>query len=74
MTAETSYLPTKKVLQRYGVSAMTLWRWEHDAALPFPAPLKINKRKFYELPRIEAWERARAAAATDPKPLAAEAA
>ncbi|APT31376.1 hypothetical protein MCBMB27_02085 [Methylobacterium phyllosphaerae] len=74
MTAETSYLPTKKVLQRYGVSAMTLWRWEHDAALPFPAPLKINKRKFYELPRIEAWERARAAAATDPKPSAAEAA
>lgn len=64
MATETIYLPTKKVLQRYGVSAMTLWRWEHDTAQPFPAPLIINRRKFYELPAIETWERARAAAAT----------
>lgn len=64
MPPETKYLPTKKVLQRYGISAMSLWRWEHDAALPFPAPLIINRRKFYELPAIEAWERARAAAAS----------
>lgn len=60
MPTETMYLPTKKVLQRYGISAMSLWRWEHDPSLPFPAPMKVNRRKFYALEEIEAWERVRA--------------
>ncbi|XYD10144.1 DNA-binding protein [Methylobacterium sp. NMS12] len=64
MDAETNYISTKKVLQRYdGISAMTLWRWERDPILPFPAPFVVNRRKFYDLHKIDAWERARAAAA-----------
>lgn len=63
MSSETNYLTAKKVRERFGgISAMTLWRWERDEVLPFPAPLVLNRRKFYELPKIEAWERARAAA------------
>lgn len=70
MEAAANYLATKKVLQRYGgISAMTLWRWERDANLPFPAPLIINRRKFYDLQKIEAWERARAASPSiQPRP------
>ena len=77
MDVTPNFLPTKNVLRRYdGISAMTLWRWERDPVLPFPAPLVINRRKFYELHKIEAWERARAAAATTlkAKPPAANAA
>lgn len=74
MDATGNYLPTKRVLERYGVSAMTLWRWEREAILPFPAPLVINRRKFYSLPKIEAWERARAAAVAGPRASTEEAA
>ena len=31
------------VCSRYGVSAMTVWRWDHDPALHFPKPYRIRK-------------------------------
>ncbi|GLS46265.1 DNA-binding protein [Methylobacterium brachythecii] len=61
MDGSPNYLATKTVLHRYGgISQMTLWRWEREATLPFPAPLIINRRKYYDLAKIEDWERARA--------------
>lgn len=55
------YLTTRKIRERYSISAMTLWRWEHDPAIHFPTPLRVNRRKLYCANAIEAWERARAA-------------
>jgi hypothetical protein len=31
-------LPDPKVTERYGITAMTLWRWDHDEKLGFPRP------------------------------------
>jgi predicted DNA-binding transcriptional regulator AlpA len=55
------YLPDPQVCQRYGVSAMTLWRWDHDPRVNFPKPIRINRRKYRDEAELEAWERKRAA-------------
>ena len=46
------------------VSAMTLWRWEHQPALAFPKPVYINGRKYYDLDELEEWVRNRPAPTT----------
>ena len=56
------YLPDPQVCRRYGVSAMTLWRWDHDPRINFPKPIRINRRKYRDEAELEAWERFRAAA------------
>jgi predicted DNA-binding transcriptional regulator AlpA len=55
------YLQTSKVRERYGTTDMTLWRWLHDETLAFPAPMRINGRRFWKLADLEAWESAKAA-------------
>jgi hypothetical protein len=57
------YLPGRAVRDRYHVSDMTLWRWLQDAELKFPKPTVINRRRYWLLKELEAWERARAAGA-----------
>lgn len=59
MQEHAIYLTGKRVAARYGVSAMTRYRWEHDAKLGFPPPLIINNRKFWSVSDLEAWERRR---------------
>jgi predicted DNA-binding transcriptional regulator AlpA len=54
------YLSRRGVRQRYGISNMTLWRWEHDPRLNFPKPIEINGRKYFAEALIEVWERDRA--------------
>jgi predicted DNA-binding transcriptional regulator AlpA len=54
-------LPATQVLARYGVTAMTLWRWLRSTSLAFPAPLRINTRRYWRLRDLLEWERARAA-------------
>jgi predicted DNA-binding transcriptional regulator AlpA len=44
--SEKRLVPDRKVCERYGVTPMTLWRWDHDAALGFPKPVIIRKRKY----------------------------
>ena len=38
MEDEKRLIPDVKVQRRYGVSAMTIWRWDHDKQLDFPRP------------------------------------
>jgi predicted DNA-binding transcriptional regulator AlpA len=54
-------LPDPKVCERYGVTPMTLWRWDHDPALEFPPPIRIKNRKYRNVGKLEAWERKRVA-------------
>ncbi|WP_112663486.1 helix-turn-helix transcriptional regulator [Microvirga flavescens] len=61
MDNNDTYLPSKKVRDRYSISEMTLWRWERDPKVAFPRPMIVNRRKLYRLTDIEAWERQRAA-------------
>jgi predicted DNA-binding transcriptional regulator AlpA len=59
------YITQKQLKARYGdVSDMTIWRWEHDRELGFPKSININRRKYYDLAELEAWERKRAASAS----------
>jgi predicted DNA-binding transcriptional regulator AlpA len=54
------YITPKKIQKRFGdISTMTLWRWEHDESLGFPKPTIINRRNYYDLAEIEAWEQSR---------------
>jgi predicted DNA-binding transcriptional regulator AlpA len=59
MPAQSQFITAKSVAARYGVSAMTRYRWERDAKLRFPRPIVINKRKFWAVPDLEAWENTR---------------
>lgn len=56
------YIPDTDVCKRYGITPMTLWRWDHDPDMGFPKPIRLGKRRKYRvLSELEAWERARAA-------------
>lgn len=61
-TAET-YLTGPQVLKRYGISEMTLYRWQKDELLAFPKPMIIRRRKFFREEELTAWERRRAVGA-----------
>ena len=54
--SQQTYLPSSAVRARYGVSDMTIWRWLHNDKLGFPAPLRINGRRYWRLIELEAWE------------------
>ncbi len=55
-------LPARDVLRRYGIVDRTLDRWLGKESLNFPQPLIINRRRYFRLAEIEAWERDRARA------------
>jgi predicted DNA-binding transcriptional regulator AlpA len=52
-------LPAKKVLERYGVSDQTIWRWLHDKKSGFPKPVRIQGRRYWRLLQLLAFEAAR---------------
>ncbi len=56
------YLSNSEVMQRFGISLMTLWRWENDPTLCFPKAMVIRRRKFFLLSEIEQWEKRQIAA------------
>jgi predicted DNA-binding transcriptional regulator AlpA len=49
-------LPATPTRKRYGVSDMTLWRWENDADLGFPKPIRINGRRYWRIADLQAFE------------------
>ncbi len=52
------FLNSKQVRHRYGnVSAMWIFRRERDPNSGFPRPIVINRRKFWRLRDLAAWER-----------------
>jgi hypothetical protein len=60
MTDETidpeQFVPDPKVRREFGVTAMTLHRWDHDAALGFPPKIKIRNRNFRSRSALEAFK------------------
>jgi predicted DNA-binding transcriptional regulator AlpA len=59
MTTEKddTFLPARKVWERYGVSDMSLFRWERDERMNFPKPIRIGRYKYWKLSDLEQWER-----------------
>jgi predicted DNA-binding transcriptional regulator AlpA len=58
-----NHLPTKKVAARYGVSTRTVERWGSNKEVGFPAPMKVNRRKYWSEKSLTEWERGCAARA-----------
>lgn len=53
------FLTSAQTRARYGnVSDMWLWRRLHDGS-GFPQPMVLNKRRYWRLSDLIAWERAR---------------
>ena len=55
------FAPDLKVCEELGVTAMTLWRWDHDpakAALGWPPPIRIGPRKFRSRKLLEEFKAA----------------
>ncbi len=38
------------------VTDMCIWRWLRDPRVQFPQPLKINRRNYWRLGDIRAWQ------------------
>lgn len=61
--AADCFLTAAQTRARYGnASDMWLWRRQHDAS-GFPQPIVINRRRFWRLSELVAWERTRQEAA-----------
>ena len=43
-----------------GVSRMTLYRWQRDARVSFPAPVSINNRNYWRWGQVRAWKQGQA--------------
>jgi len=63
MEPDEVLMPSRQVRARYNVSDMGLWRWLWNPELKFPQPIYINKRRYWPLSALQAWEIARAAKA-----------
>jgi hypothetical protein len=49
-------VPDPQVQREFGVSAMTLNRWDHDPRLNFPPKIKIRERNFRSRRLLEAFK------------------
>jgi predicted DNA-binding transcriptional regulator AlpA len=55
-------VPSRAVLSRYDICDRTLDRWLESKTLNFPQPVKIRRRKYWQLSELVAWEREQARA------------
>src|ERR1700756_5066578 len=56
-------VPDPQVQKEFGVTAMSLWRWDRDAELielGWPLPIRIRSRKFRSRIALESFKRAMA--------------
>ncbi len=53
---QTNHLTTRAVAKRYNVCRRTISRWQANRDLGFPAPLLINKRRYWREADLQAWE------------------
>jgi hypothetical protein len=55
-------IPDPLVAKRYHVHLSTIWRWDKDPTLKFPAAIEINRRKYRRRRELQSFERARVVA------------
>lgn len=63
MSDTETYLTAPQVRKRYNVTDMSLWRWQKNPDLGFPAPMVINRRRYWRECDLVEWERKQAARA-----------
>ena len=59
--ARERYITRRELRALFPVSDMTIWRWQHDPEVAFPAPVKLNNngRNYWWFPAICDWEQRR---------------
>jgi hypothetical protein len=55
-------LPERKACERYGVTPMTMWRWDRDLGLGFPKPIRIRGHKYRDEAQLDAFDEAQSKA------------
>jgi predicted DNA-binding transcriptional regulator AlpA len=58
--ADDSFLPARRVWERYGVSEMTIYRWLRKECMGFPRPTYFGRFRYWKMSELVAWERGRA--------------
>jgi predicted DNA-binding transcriptional regulator AlpA len=53
------WLRNSELAVRLGVTVMTIWRWQKDAALKFPQPALINGKPYTDIDEVNCWMRSR---------------
>ncbi|MCW0016259.1 AlpA family transcriptional regulator [Rhizobium sp. BT-226] len=61
------YLDSQEVCERYRISERTLHRWTRNKALEFPQPFRINRRFYFKLGELDAWDAKQGAPAEAPE-------
>jgi predicted DNA-binding transcriptional regulator AlpA len=55
-----TFLPGPAVRDRYKISTATLFRWQRNPSMNFPAPIRANSvHLLWRLSDLEAWEQSR---------------
>jgi predicted DNA-binding transcriptional regulator AlpA len=56
MDDHDSLVPGPQVEREFGVTAMTIWRWDQNKNLGFPPAIKINGRSYRSRLMLEAFK------------------
>jgi predicted DNA-binding transcriptional regulator AlpA len=56
MSAKRRFVPDRQVRDRYSISEMTLWRWDHKPQVGFPKAVWINGRKYRDEAELDAFD------------------
>lgn len=65
-----TFLTIRMLCARYNISDRTADRWLEREELNFPQPVTINRKRYWHLEALQAWERQQAAAVAR-RPVAA---
>ena len=58
---DEALIPDRAVCTRYGISLMTLYRWDRDSSLGFPKPIRIRTRKYRRVVELDEFDARRMA-------------
>jgi hypothetical protein len=65
--SQKQYVPDAKVCERYGITPMTLWRWDNDPELKFPKAIRVRGRKYRDAAALDAFDAIERPAAARPQ-------
>jgi hypothetical protein len=54
--APDELVPDRQICREFGITPMTLWRWDRDPELRFAPPVRIRNRKFRSRRAIEVFK------------------
>jgi hypothetical protein len=55
--AQDELVPDPQVCREFGITSMTLWRWDRDPELDFPPVIKIRKKNYRSRQLLEKFKR-----------------